>query len=209
MAEACPLKGQGCGFESRQGYMLDELYSQYKADNNLDSLRRGGINFVPGTGPLNPKIMIVGEAPGGMENAKKLPFQGKAGKYLNQLLDSLHIDREKIFITNAVKYWPVEGEGHPTTRKPTEKEIAYSRYYLAKEIEIVKPTVIGLAGWTALQTMFPQFTEINAVHGMLLADKYVPLYHPALMGYKPLMSGKIKKGYKMLNEYVKQKESNA
>lgn len=185
--------------------MLGQLYNKYKTDPRLDSMRKGGINFVPGQGPMNPDIMIVGEAPGGMENAKRIPFQGRAGKYLDQLLESIGLERSNIFVTNAVKYWPVEGLKPYTTRKPTPEEIGYSRFYLAKEIEVVKPKLIGLCGYSAIQSMFPGITDINSVNGTLLADKYVPLYHPAVMGYKPLMSGKVKKGYKMLVEYINQK----
>lgn len=186
--------------------MLDQLYEQYKTDTRLEHMRKGGIHFVPGQGPMSPDIMIIGEAPGGMENAKRLPFQGRAGKYLDQLLESVGLERANVFVTNAVKYWPIEGTSPFVTRKPTMDEIGYSRYYLAKEIEIVKPNIIGLCGHSAIQAMFPGIADIHSVHGTLLADKYVPLYHPAVMGYKPLMSGKIKKGYKMLVEYNNQKE---
>ena len=184
---------------------LDEIYEKYKTDPRLDSMRKPGIKFVPGKGPLNPDIMLIGEAPGSLENAKQEPFQGKAGKYLKELLEYMELNRADIFITNAVKYWPLTNEIPPETRQPDNNEIGYSRFYLAREIEIVKPKIIGLCGYSAIRALFPAVQDVNSNHGALLADKYVPLYHPAIIGYKSHMRGKVKKGYKMLTEYLIQK----
>lgn len=183
--------------------MLEQVYAQYKEDPAFDGLRSTGNKFVPGYGPTHPRIMLVGEAPGSLENALQKPFMGRAGKLLDDLLEAIGVDPETVFITNAVKYWPVDDLGK--TRQPNDIELAASKKYLLQEIDIVKPIVVGLCGFSAIRAVFPGIQDVNSVHGTLIAGKYVPLYHPAAMGYRPLMSGKIKKGYKMLNEYLTQK----
>lgn len=184
--------------------MLERLYEEYERDPGLEVFRKPGIKLVRGTGPRNPDIMLVGEAPGALENASGEPFVGKAGKLLDQLLDKIGRTREDIYITNAVKYWPVDDNFD--TRKPNPFELGISKFYLLKEIEIVKPHIVGLCGYSAITCLFPHIKSVSEVHAQLIADKYVPLYHPAQMGYKPLMSGKMLKGYKMLNEYLLQKQ---
>lgn len=179
---------------------MDYTYEDYKTDPQFDDLRKAGINFVPGYGPYNPDIMLVGEAPGGLENARGRPFVGKAGKYLDQLLESIDIDPEDVYITNVVKYWPTDHRGN--TRTPTEEEIAASRPYLFAEFARVKSFIVGLCGLSAVRAVYPNYNDIHTINGTLIDECFVPLYHPALMGYKPLMSGKIRKGYKMLNEHL-------
>jgi uracil-DNA glycosylase len=71
---------------------LNRVYEQYKADRRLEHLRRPGINFVPGMGPLKPALMLIGEAPGRLENAKHLPFVGQAGIALSNLLEDVGTD---------------------------------------------------------------------------------------------------------------------
>lgn len=183
--------------------MIETINKLYEEDPRFDSLRGPGIRFVPGCGPMRPDIMLVGEAPGALENAKQIPFQGMAGKFLWQLLEGINRNVDDIYVTNAVKYWPTDESGN--TRPPTEAELRASASYLLQEIEAVKPKIIGLCGHSAIRAVFPYVKNVNEVHYQLLADKFVPLYHPAQMGYKPLMSGKMLKGYKMLNEYLIQK----
>lgn len=186
--------------------MIADIYEDYEKDSAFESLRKPGIRFVPGIGPLNPDIMLVGEAPGELENSHQEPFVGKAGRFLDQLLEKMDVFRERVYITNAIKYWPTNDEGK--TRSPTPKELRYSQSYLLEEILTVNPRIVGLCGHSAITCIFPQVTNVNEVHAQLLGNMYVPLYHPAQMGYKPLMAGKMLKGYKMLNEYLLQKDNS-
>jgi uracil-DNA glycosylase len=187
--------------------MLNELYEEYEREPGLVTLRKPGIKLVKGRGPSNPDIMLVGEAPGALENASGEPFIGKAGKLLDQLLEKIGRIRDEIYITNAVKYWPLDENN--STRHPSPIELGISKYYLLREIDIIKPRLVGLCGHSAITCLFPHVRSVSEVHAQLIAERYVPLYHPAQMGYKPLMSGKMLKGYKMLNEYLLQQKDNA
>jgi DNA polymerase len=187
--------------------MLADIYDEYERDPGLHFLRKPGIKLVHGIGPLNPDIMLVGEAPGALENASDEPFIGKAGKLLDQLLEGIGRDRDEIYITNAVKYWPVNDQFE--TRSPSTAELKISKAYLRREIIAVNPRIVGLCGHSAITCMFPEVRNVSEVHAQLIGDLYVPLYHPAQMGYKPLMSGKMLRGYRMLNEYLLQKDNDS
>lgn len=180
---------------------LKALYDTYLKDERFDHLRKPNINFVPGCGPLQPTLMIVGEAPGRMENAKRIPFVGRSGINLNNLLEDICIDPYKVFQTNVVKYWPQEGNT-TKTRTPTDDEVSASREYLLDEIDIIDPEFVGLCGRSAIQALFPHFTNVFDHHGKLLDGKFVPLYHPAVIGYNPQKKSSVKEGYTKLKAYM-------
>lgn len=180
---------------------LEALYKAYLKDNRFDHLRKQNINFVPGCGPLQPVLMIIGEAPGRMENARRVPFVGRSGINLNNLMEDVGIDPYNVFQTNVVKYWPQEEHG-TKTRTPTEEEVDVSREYLLKEIDIVEPTIIGLCGRSAIQALFPQFTNVFEHHGKLLDGKFVPLYHPAVISYNPQKKHSVREGFTKLKAYM-------
>jgi uracil-DNA glycosylase len=98
---------------------LQALYEDYMIDERFEHFRDLHKNFVPGMGPLSPKLMLVGEAPGRMENAKRLPFVGQAGINLANLLEDVGIDQYNVFMTNVLKYWPPYREGGYT---PSEED---------------------------------------------------------------------------------------
>jgi uracil-DNA glycosylase len=217
LAYGLDLKSGVCGFESHRGYVegimeierLHGIYSQYHVDLTFEHMRASGINFVGGHGPLEPKLMLIGEAPGKMENARLVPFVGAAGKQLSELLRrDVGISIAEVFVTNIVKYWPFEvrenakGEEYKATRTPTSDEIEASRAYLFKEIDIVKPEIIGLCGRSAAQAVIPEFAKIGLYNGDLIDDKYVPLFHPAMMGHAPHREAEIRRGYMKLGEYM-------
>ena len=104
---------------------------------------------VPGEGPINAKIMVLGQAPGFEESKTGRPFVGRAGKFLNKLLRIAKIKREKIFITSPIKCFP------PKNRKPTKKEIEVCLPYLKKQIEIINPQKFILLGEVAFSVFFP------------------------------------------------------
>ncbi|MGC8648779.1 MAG: uracil-DNA glycosylase family protein [Candidatus Micrarchaeia archaeon] len=97
-------------------------------------------NFVPGEGPLNAKIMVIGQAPGKNEDEQKRPFVGRAGLLLNELLKLAKLKRDKVYITSVVQFFP------PKNRAPTEEEINYCIPFLKKQIKIIKPKFIILLG---------------------------------------------------------------
>jgi len=139
------------------------------------SLWKTAKNAVPGGGPANAKIMIVGQAPGAEENKTGRPFVGRAGQFLNKLLEIAKIKREKIFITSPIKCFP------PKNRKPTKKEIEACFHYLKRQIGIINPQKIILLGEVAFSVFFPD-KNLKDFRGKLIKKddkKYFITYHPA------------------------------
>lgn len=184
---------------------LKALYDRYYVDPSFSHLRdiEPKRKFVPGAGPLQAHLMLIGEAPGRMENARGLPFVGRAGTILNNLLEDTRIDTEDVFYTNSVKYWPRQQEDDSWT--PTEEEINASRPYLLEEINIVNPLIVGMCGRTSIHTLFPELNDVHKKHGQLLEKdgrKFVPLYHPALISYQPTKKSMVREGYTRLAAYL-------
>lgn len=138
-------------------------------------------NPVPGEGNPDAEIMFVGEAPGKKENETGRPFVGAAGKFLNEMLNSIGLEREDVFIANAIKYQP------PDNRDPLPDEIALQLPFLKKQIAIIQPKLVCFLGRHALHALLPDETrQISVLHGQLLKvdDRhYLPLYHPAAALY--------------------------
>lgn len=133
------------------------------------------IKTVPGEGPANSRIMIIGQAPGAEENKNGRPFQGRAGRFLNQLLRTARIKRERVFVTSPVKCFP------PKNRKPVKKEIESCSPWLKRQIEIINPQKFILLGEVAFKTFFPQ-KELSSFRGKWIkkdGKKYFITYHPA------------------------------
>jgi uracil-DNA glycosylase len=187
---------------------LAEIYEDYAADPRFNHMRKTNIKLVGGHGPLNPLLMLIGEAPGEMENATAIPFLGPAGVALNRLLEDEGIDRNATFLTNTVKYRPVNefstgrGDIIYKNRTPTFDEISASRDYIKREIEVVQPLIIGLCGRVALQCFYPEYKVITQVQGQLLDDMFVPLLHPAVVNYSPDRKNEVRQGYHKLANYM-------
>lgn len=134
-------------------------------------------NTVPGEGPINAKIMIIGQSPGVKEDETGKPFIGRAGKFLNQLLKIAKIKREKVFITSPLKCLPQP----PKNRKPKKEEIESCLPYLKKQIEIINPQKFILLGGVAFSVFFPK-EKLKNFRGKWVEKKgkfYFPTYHPA------------------------------
>jgi uracil-DNA glycosylase len=116
---------------------------------------------VPGEGPLNAKVMLVGQNPGADEDETGRPFVGRAGKFLNKVLLENGIKREDVFITNIVKHVS------PKNRKPFPDEVAACLPYLNTQISVIKPKIIVLLGASAKDT--PRLDGIE----------YIQVIHPS------------------------------
>lgn len=138
-------------------------------------------NPVPGEGNPDAEIMFVGEAPGAKENETGRPFVGAAGKFLGEMLNSIGLEREDVFIANAIKYQP------PGNRDPLPEEIALQLPFLKKQIAIIQPKLICFLGRHAMQALLPDNDKpISVLHGQLVKNDnqyYLPLYHPAAALY--------------------------
>jgi DNA polymerase len=104
------------------------------------------IHGVPGEGPLDAKVMIIGQNPGAEEDKTGRPFIGRAGKFLTKTLANFDIKREEIYITNIVKHTS------PENRKPYPDEVATCLPYLTQQIALIKPKIIVLLGASAKNT---------------------------------------------------------
>lgn len=186
--------------------LIQELYNDMMQEAAFDHMRTPSIRFVPGTGPVNPKIMIIGEAPGELENARQIPFVGRAGVNLMQIFEKCGIELGDVYLTNAIKFRPVDQ--FTQNRTPTPEEMAASREYLFREITLVNPLVVGLAGKVPFRTVFPressprEYGDFARIHGTLLQNMYVPLYHPAVVTYRPAQEPLVLKGYRKLKTYA-------
>jgi uracil-DNA glycosylase family 4 len=157
----------------------------------LCPLCEGRHKVVPGEGPVDAKTMFIGEGPGRQEDLEGRPFVGRAGKFLEECLQSIALQREQVFITNIVKCRPTEKAGNwVKDRKPTTEEIVACKPYLDQQIELLRPEVICTLGDTARSQVFKRFgleeDTIGHVHGRLFlagSVRIVPLYHPAAALY--------------------------
>lgn len=138
---------------------------------------------------LKPAIMLIGEAPGAQEEAQGRPFVGKAGQNLNEFLALLGLEREQIYITNAVKIRPsvLGASGKEKNRPPTRKEVELFTPWLKDEIRSVKPRLIVTLGNTPLRVVYGTEAVIGNFHGKLMQTPeglaLFPLYHPAAVIY--------------------------
>ncbi|ADN51326.1 type-4 uracil-DNA glycosylase [Vulcanisaeta distributa] len=162
-------------------------------------LHKSRRRVVPGEGPLNAKIMIIGEAPGEREDEEGRPFVGAAGQLLTKLLNNVGIRREEVYITNVVKCRP------PNNRDPEPDEIEACRPYLITQILMIRPQIIiclGRHSAREILTMagYPEksVSNISSIRGKVfnvkLGDlnvKVLPTYHPAAALYNPRLRGVI------------------
>jgi DNA polymerase len=155
----------------------------------LDKIRKEAISCVNcglsktrnkvvfGEGNPDAEIMFIGEAPGANEDKEGIPFCGAAGKFLDEMLTSIGLQRDDIFIANTVKCRP------PDNRDPEDSEKEACRHFLTRQIELIKPKVIVCLGRHASATLLPGQPSISKIHGKPLKKRsgivYLPLYHPA------------------------------
>lgn len=157
---------------------LAELKKQMEEDKTLP-LRSGATQLVFGDGNCDTDVYFLGEAPGYYEDRDGKPFVGAAGKFLNQLIESIGMKRADVYISNIVRFRP------PANRDPEPAEIAAFAPYVDEEIKIISPKVIVTLGRFSMNNFLPD-VRISAVHGKkfvvdFLGRKQIvlPMYHPA------------------------------
>lgn len=135
--------------------------------------------MVPGNGDANATVMLIGEAPGKNEDEQGVPFVGAAGKLLDELLGSVGLSRDRVFVANVLKARP------PGNRDPLPEEAAHHWPWLEEQIEAIDPEVIVLLGRHAMERFLPG-RKISAIHGQARLKNgqvYLPVYHPAAALY--------------------------
>ncbi len=145
---------------------------------------------VPGEGPKNAKVMFIGQAPGKQEDATGRPFVGKAGKFLNVLLDEIGLERRKCFITSVVKCFP------PKNRPPKADEARICiENHLSRQIELINPKLVVLLGRIA-QRYVPE----DLLSGRIV----LKTAHPAAGMRFPKIRRKMKRDFSLLKKLIKE-----
>ncbi len=153
---------------------LTELYKEIRGCHKCD-ISRARTQAVPGEGPENAEIMFIGEAPGFNEDLQGRPFVGQAGQFLNELLISIGLKREDVYITNIIKTRP------PGNRDPLPVEISNCKDWLDRQLAVIHPKVIVTLGRYSMARFFPGKT-ISQIHGTSVVRDgviYFAMYHPA------------------------------
>lgn len=159
---------------------LTELYREIAACERC-ILSQSRKKAVPGEGPEDAEIMFIGEAPGFHEDQQGRPFVGAAGRFLEELLASIGLKREDVYICNVVKCRP------PGNRGPGAEEIEACKPYLDRQIELVKPKMIVTLGRYSMERYFPG-AKISRIHGQprkMGGIIYYPVFHPAAALHQP------------------------
>ena len=164
---------------------LQKLKKSIQLIKNCE-LKKNATNLVFGDGNISAKIMIIGEGPGAQEDKEGKPFVGRAGKLLDKMLESIHLNRTKVYISNVVNYRP------PANRRPTEAEIARYLPYLKNHIEIMNPKILILLGSTALNAIIGNVTVISRARGKWVQKEIgtvkpwiIASFHPAFLMRQP------------------------
>lgn len=173
---------------------LRRLYRRYSHEPAFSALQAGGNPLVPGSGPVvGARLMFVGEAPGEREQRQRRPFVGASGKFLDELLESVGISRDEVWITNSVKYRPTNEQGR--NRPPTDQEVYAGTTWLRREHRLIGSPPIVALGKHARKTVEAGYKLPYGLHigeWFWLGDTpLLPLYHPAYGIYqrsnRPLM----------------------
>ena len=154
--------------------VLSDLYSEISRCTACE-LAKTRTNVVPGEGSADADIVFIGEAPGSQEDKLGRPFVGPAGKILDQLLESISLDRHKVHICNVIKCRP------PGNRDPLPVEIDACSSWLESQLEIISPRVIVTLGRHSMVRFIPG-TTIGRAHGTAQSINgrlYFAMYHPA------------------------------
>jgi DNA polymerase len=158
---------------------LDAVKADILENNVCPGLASGATNLVFGDGDPNADVVFIGEAPGKNEDEQGLPFVGAAGKFLEEMLTSINLRRQQVYITNIVKYRP------PNNRDPEPEEKLEFLPYLERQLNIIEPLVVVTLGRHSMECFLPG-QQISKIHGQPKRVKgrvYLPLFHPAAALY--------------------------
>ena len=176
---------------------LEALHDQIR-DCTGCKLHSARTNAVPGEGSGQARIMFIGEGPGFHEDKQGRPFVGAAGQFLEELLSSIDLKREKVFITNVVKCRP------PANRDPEPDEIEACRKYLDRQIELLQPKMVVTLGRFSMARFFPG-AKISQIHGQpkkMDGVIYYPMYHPAAALHQPSLRRTVQEDMKRIPELL-------
>ncbi len=145
-------------------------------------LHAGRTNLVFGAGNPEARLMFVGEGPGADEDEQGVPFVGRAGQLLTQIIKAMGYEREDVYIANVVKCRP------PGNRNPEDDEIQTCEPFLLRQIETIRPEVIVALGKFAAQTLLRSDVPITRLRGQFLTLRDIdvmPTFHPSYLLRNP------------------------
>ena len=188
--------------------LTEEIYNLKKSP--LYSYRvKNGYQPVIGAGSLDARFVLIGEAPGKNEALSGNPFCGSSGKVLDQLLESINLKREDVYITSVVNDRP------PENRDPSPKEIGLYSPFLIRQLNIIQPRIIATLGRHSMNVILSQFGLENNIkpisqnHGSSYKTKttwgevvIIPLYHPAVALYNGSKRAILLEDFKMLKKFT-------
>jgi len=160
---------------------LDEL-EKLICDCTKCRLHSGRNKFVFGTGNPNADVLVIGEGPGAEEDKQGLPFVGRAGKLLTDMLKAIKFEREEVYIGNIVKCRP------PENRTPMQDEMDTCLPYLKKQVELIKPKLILCLGLTAAKGLLKKKESLGQLRKSVFeyeGAKVIVSYHPAALLRNP------------------------
>jgi uracil-DNA glycosylase family 4 len=162
---------------------LEQIKADILKKNICPDLAKSAKNLVMGDGNADADVVFIGEAPGKNEDEQGLPFVGAAGKFLNEMLETIGLKRSDVYITNIVKYRP------PNNRDPQPDEKAAFLPFLRAQLEVIQPKLIVTLGRHSMDSLLPGL-QISKVHGQPKRYSgwvYMPLFHPAAALYNGAM----------------------
>lgn len=183
---------------------LTELYEEIAACQRCE-LAKGRTQTVPGEGSEDAEIMFIGEAPGFHEDRQGRPFVGAAGRFLEELLASIGLKREEVYIANVIKCRP------PGNRDPLPDEIETCKPYLDKQIELIQPKLIVTLGRYSMARYFPN-ASITRIHGQprrIGGRIYYPMFHPAAALHQPKWRSAVEEDMLKIPQILKEAEQLA
>jgi uracil-DNA glycosylase family 4 len=179
--------------------LLKEVFAQAQACTRCSELAATRKTVVFGAGNADAELMFVGEAPGASEDERGLPFVGRAGKLLDDLLAEIGLARGDVFIANVLKCRP------PGNRDPLPVEIQNCDEYLLRQVELIQPNVICTLGNFSTKLLRGDPTGITRLHGQpevltvgARAVRLYPIYHPAAALYTPRMLQTLREDFEQL-----------
>lgn len=137
---------------------LDQIAADIVSNNICPDLAKTAKNLVMGAGNPDADVLFIGEAPGKNEDIQGLPFVGAAGTFLNEMLDSINLRREQVYITNIVKYRP------PNNRDPLPDEKKAFWPYLVRQLQVIQPLIVVTLGRHSMEYFLPGY-KISEIHG--------------------------------------------
>lgn len=167
-------------------------------------LHKSRTRLVFGYGDPGADLMFVGEAPGRAEDARGLPFVGPAGRLLDEMLDSIGMERGQVYITNVVKCRP------PGNRDPLPPEIEACNPFLTAQIRLVRPRIICELGRVAAGVMMGRPIPITRNHGRRFAGSgysNVPVFHPAAALRSPATMQLLRQDFQDLRGYLEEQQA--